>query len=317
MPGLRVAFLGNDPWSVPPLEDLALSAHRPALVLTRSPRPAGRGNRLRPTAVAEAARRLDLPLDEIETVKGGRGFDALAASRPDVMVVVAYGEILPGPVLRLPRLAPVNLHFSLLPELRGAAPVQRAILDGLVSTGVTTMVMAEGLDTGPVLLQATESIDSEDDAGTLGKRLAAVGGRLLVDTLDRLAAGTIEPIAQDHALATLAPKIGPADRRIDWTEDAPAVLRRIRALSPEPTALTALREVPLKVFSARAEEGRGEPGTVLQADKRGLLVAAGEGAVRPIEVAPAGRRRMTSAAFVRGYRPEVGERLGEVPGGSP
>jgi methionyl-tRNA formyltransferase len=179
------------------------------------------------------------------------------------------------------------------------------------------MVMDEGLDTGPVLLQATEIIDPEDDAGTLGARLAAVGGRLLVDTLDRLAAGTIEPTAQDHVLATLAPKIGPADRRIDWTEDAPAVVRRIRALSPEPTGLTAVREAPLKVFSARAEEGRGEPGTVLQADKRGLLVAAGEGAVRLIEVAPAGRKRMTGAEFVRGYRPEVGERLGEARGGSP
>src|SRR5437667_301649 len=169
---MRVAFLGNAEWSVPPLEALAGSSHRTSAVVTRAPRPAGRGGRPRATPVAEAARRLNLPLREVETVKGGAGFEALLASRPDALAMVAYGEILPKAVLDLPRIAPVNVHFSLLPELRGAAPVQRAILDGLVVTGVTTIRMDEGMDTGPILLRAEEPIDPEDDAGSLGDRLA-------------------------------------------------------------------------------------------------------------------------------------------------
>ena len=188
---LRVVFLGNDPWSVPPLEALAASPHRPELVITRAPKPAGRGSKLTPTAVAEAARRLDLPLAETETVRRGPGFDALAAASPDVLIVVAYGEILPDAVLELPDIAPVNLHFSLLPELRGASPVQQALLLGLPRTGVTTMVMDAGLDTGPVLLQRDEPVLDTDDAGSLGERLAAIGGDLLVETLDGLARGSL------------------------------------------------------------------------------------------------------------------------------
>jgi methionyl-tRNA formyltransferase len=304
--GLRVAFLGNDRWSVPPLEDLAASSHEVAVVVTRAPKPAGRGNRPRPTAVADAARRLALPLAEVATVKSGSGFERLEAAAPDVLVVVAYGEILPRAVLELA--TPVNLHFSLLPELRGPAPVQRAVLEGMTSTGVSTMVMDEGVDTGPVLLQAEEPVDPEDDAGTLGQRLAEIGGRLLVDTLDRLEAGAVEPTDQDEARATRAPRI--EDRSIDWTADADLVARFVRALSPEPSATTTLQGRGLKVLAARAEEGSGPPGAVLEADKRGILVAAGTGAVRLLEVAPEGRKRMTGSDLVRGYRPRPGERLG-------
>src|SRR6266700_5556613 len=189
---MRTVFLGNASWSVPTLEALADSAHRPVLVLTREPRPAGRGNRLVPTPVAQAGRELALPVREIATVKRGPGLEALTEAAPDALVVVAYGEILPPPVLAVPRVAPVNVHFSLLPELRGAAPVQRAILEGLTATGVTTIRMDEGMDTGPILLQAEEPVDPADDGGSLGGRLAAIGGRLLVDTLDRLEAGTLE-----------------------------------------------------------------------------------------------------------------------------
>src|SRR5438105_2231567 len=214
---MRVAFLGNAPWSVPSLEALAGSPHRPVLVVTRERRPAGRGNRLTSRPVAEAARRLRLPVEEVATVKSGQGFEALARAAPDVLAVVAYGEILPKAVLEVPAVAPFNLHFSLLPELRGAAPVQRAILDGLAATGVTTIRMDEGMDTGPILLQAEEAIDQADDAGSLGERLAAIGGRLLVDTIDRLEAGTLEPMPQDDAAATRAPKLTADDRWLDWT----------------------------------------------------------------------------------------------------
>jgi methionyl-tRNA formyltransferase len=195
---MRVVFLGNAPWSVPSMEALNGSWHRPVLVLTRSARPAGRGSKLQRTPVAEAAERLGLPLMEAETVKSGPGFDALVEARPEVLVVVAYGEILPKAVLDIPSVAPLNVHFSLLPELRGAAPVQRAILEGLDRTGVTTIHMDEGVDTGPILMQDEEPIQPEDDAGSLGERLAVLGGAILVKTLDGLERGEIEERPQDE-----------------------------------------------------------------------------------------------------------------------
>lgn len=311
---MRVVFLGNAQWSVPSLEAVARSGHHVALVVTRAPRPAGRGSRLTRTPVAEAAERLGLPLAEVETVKQGPGFEAIRSARPEVLAVVAYGEILPRAVLDLASVAPVNVHFSLLPALRGAAPVQRAILAGLDRTGVTTIRMDEGMDTGPILLAAQEPILPEDDAGTLGGRLAELGGRLLVETLGRLEAGTIEERPQDHGAATLAPKLTAEDRIVDWAEDAEAVVRRVRALAPEPAAVTRFRGRVLKIFRARAvtapDGAGGPPGAVALVSTDGFAVAAGRGAVRLEEVAPEGRRRMSGAEFVRGYRPRVGERLG-------
>jgi methionyl-tRNA formyltransferase len=264
--------------------------------------------------VAEAARRLALPLAEVTTVKSSPGFDALTGAGADVLAVVAYGEILPQAMLDLPRLAPVNLHFSLLPELRGAAPVQWAILEGFSVTGVTTIRMDAGMDTGPILLQSEEAIDVEDDAGSLGGRLAVRGARLLVDTFDRLEAGALRPRPQDEAKATYAPKLKPEDRIIDWTQRAQLVVRRIRALAPEPGARTSLRGRAIKVLRARSAELPdavvGPAGSVVMRSRDGFAVAAGEGMVDLLEVAPEGRRRMLGSEFVRGYRPQVGEVLG-------
>jgi methionyl-tRNA formyltransferase len=253
-----------------------------------------------------------LALCEAETAKRGPGFDALSGSRPDALTVVAYGEILPPAVLDLPVVAPVNVHFSLLPELRGAAPVQRAIMEGMTATGVSTIRMDAGMDTGPVLLHQEEAIDPQDDAGSLGARLAAIGGRLLVDTLDRLEAGSLEERPQDDGAATYAPKLRPDERRISWTEEAESIVLRVRALAPEPAATTTFRGRGLKVFRARAIDGpsRPLPGQVLLASKDGLGVGAGDRTVALIEVGPEGRRRMSGAEFVRGYRPRIGEILG-------
>jgi methionyl-tRNA formyltransferase len=303
-----VVFLGNAPWSVPSLEVLAQSGHEVVRVVTRVPRPAPRGRGVVPTPVAQSGTRLSLPVSEVETVKSGSGFELLRSARPDVLVVVAYGEILPPDVLALPVVAPVNLHFSLLPELRGPAPVQRALLEGMVSTGVTTLVMDEGVDTGGILLQAAEQIDDEDDAGTLGGRLAAVGARLLVDTLDRLEGGDVRPIPQDEARATYAPKI--EDREIDWTERSERIVNLVRALAPEPGAVTQWRGRPMRILSARRVEGSGPPGAVVRSDRRGFAVAAKDDAVAPLDVVPAGRKRMAAGEFVRGHRPAVGETLG-------
>jgi methionyl-tRNA formyltransferase len=305
---MRVAFLGNDPWSVPALAAVSASSHQVTAVLTRTPRPAGRRRRPRPTAVAEATRALGLPLHEVETVKAGPGLEALRRAESHALVVVAYGEILPGEVLALPSVAPVNVHFSLLPALRGANPVARAILEGLRVTGVTTMRMDEGLDTGPILLQREEPIHDEDDAGSLGIRLAELGGRLLVETLDGLAAGRIPERAQDDAGATMAPRFGPEEEWLDWNEPAQDVWRRIRALAPQPGGRARFRQRVVKVLGGRPVPGSGPAGQVVEA-RRGLVVAAGTGAVALEEVLPEGRRRMSGAEFARGQRIEPGERL--------
>jgi methionyl-tRNA formyltransferase len=266
--------------------------------------------------VAEAARAMGLPLDQVETVKQGPGFEALAARAPDVLAVVAYGEILPQVVLDLPTVASVNLHFSLLPELRGAAPVQRALLEGLSVTGVTTMRMDAGMDTGPIYLRAEERIEPDDDAGSLGARLAAIGGKLLVDTLDRLSAGAVVPQPQDEAKATYAPKLAREDEIIDWTEAPGKVALRVRALSPRPAARTVFRGKVLKVYRVSGSPHPldcwrdSPPGEIVFVGPEGFAVAAGGGAVLVEEVAPEGRRRMSGADFVRGRRPEPGERLG-------
>lgn len=306
---MRVVFLGNDVWSVPSLQALANSSHEVALVATRVPRPAGRGGKLRATPVAEAARTLGLPLAEAETVKRGAGLEAIQNAAPDVLVVVAYGEILPKDILEIPRSAPVNVHFSLLPALRGADPVRRAILEGLQVTGVTTIRMDEGADTGPILLQQDERIRDGDDAGSLGARLAEVGGSLLVRTLDRLEDGDLQERPQDDAAATLAPKLRSEEEWLDWSEDARRVGLRVRALALDPGARTRFRDRILKVLKARASQGDGEPGTIVAVSKDALGVAAATGVVYLEEVLPEGRRRMSGSEFIRGYRPEVGERL--------
>ena len=305
---LRIAYLGNAAWSVPPLEALLGSTHAVELVVTRHARPAGRGHRLRRTAVAEAAETHGLALLETPTAARGEGFDRLAASVPDVMIVVAYGEILPQAVLDIPSRMPVNVHFSLLPRWRGAAPVQRAILAGDAETGVTIMRMTAGLDEGPVLADRSLRIGDDEDAGTLGARLAEAGGELLVETLDRIAAGEIREREQDPGGVTIARRPSPDERRISWTAPAEAIALRVRAFAPEPGATVSFRGEPLKVIRARVaselgDTGTVQPGTPTDTAGGGVAVAARDGWVELLEVAPAGRARMSGAAFARGRRP--------------
>lgn len=313
---MRVAFLGNDAWSVPSLLRLADEPRQDVvLVVTNPPRPAGRRSVLRRTPVAVAAESRGLVLVEAARAREGSGFQALRSSEPDVIAVVAYGELLTPNVLNLPPLGAINLHFSLLPRWRGAAPVQHALLAGDPSTGVTVMEMDEGMDTGPILRQREEPILPDDDAGTLGARLAEVGAELLVGTLNDLEG--LDPRRQDPALATSAPKLGAGERVLDWGEAASSIVQRVRALAPEPAAATRFRGEPLKVFRVdevpgRVDEvpSRGAPGRIVDVDERGVVVASADGAVRLREVAPAGRRRMAATAWARGARFSVGERLG-------
>ncbi|MBI3648172.1 MAG: methionyl-tRNA formyltransferase [Actinobacteria bacterium] len=307
---MRVVFLGNDPWSVASLDALNRSELELALVVTRVPRPAGRGSKLTPTSVAVAARALGLPLAEVETVRSGEGLARIRGAGADLLAVVAYGEILPADLLSMPRLGCVNVHFSLLPRWRGASPARWTILAGDQVAGVTTMLMDEGLDTGPILLRSEVPVAPEDDAGSLGTKLAELGGRLLVESVEGLAAGEIVPAPQPLEGVTYAPKLTAEDRWIDWSDDAGAVGRRVRALSPEPGASTRWRGEIMKVLRGEPGAGEGDAGAILGIDGTAVAIGTRAGVYRLLEVAPAGRRRMEAAAWARGTRPAAGEHLG-------
>ena len=314
---VRVLFLGNDPWSVPTLESLAGAVDLElASAITNPPRPAGRGSKLRPTAVAEAAARLGVPVLEVDGVRTGAGREAVDRLEPDAVVVVAYGELLTPEVLDVPRLGTVNLHFSLLPRWRGAAPVQRAILEGDEVTGVSVMLLDEGLDTGPVLDRAEVAV-GDDDTGTLGERLARIGAPKVVEAVRRLEAGIARPVAQDHTAATYAAKLTTDERTIDWRHDAASIVRRVRAFAPAPGATTTFRGAPLKVLRAETRSvggwmlaGRVAMEGELGRDPDGVprVTAGGGQSVALLEVAPAGRSRMSGADWARGARLHPGER---------
>jgi methionyl-tRNA formyltransferase len=239
---------------------------------------------------------------------------ALEAAAPDVVVVVAYGELLRRDVLELAPLGAVNVHLSLLPRWRGAAPVQHALLAGDERTGVTVMRMTAGLDTGPVLGTLEDEIRPDDDAGTLGQRLARLGGMLLVGVIRQLAADGLPARPQDDRKATTAPKLSADERTLRWDEPAAALARLVRALSPDPGATTRFRGEPLKVLSAAVGHDEptvdAAPGEIVTVDDRGVAVATGDGVLRLLEVAPAGRRRMAAAGWANGARFAERERLG-------
>ncbi len=305
---IRVVFLGNDPWSVASLDRLAeTEAIEIALVVTNPPRPAGRGARLRPTAVADAARRIDVPLSEVGSTSDAAVMTRLEAVAPDVLVVVAYGELLRPPALAAARLGAVNVHLSLLPRWRGAAPVQHAILAGDAITGVTIMQIDEGLDTGPVLAKAEVRIGSDEDAGALGQRLSQLGAELLPPSLTDLAEGRAAPQPQEGE-ATMALKLGPGERRLRWGQPALDLVRRIRAFAPEPGASTTWRGAGFKILRATVfEDVTGPPGAIVSVAEDAVEVGAGSGAIGLLEVAPAGRRHMTATEWARGARPTAGE----------
>ncbi|MEP6477159.1 MAG: methionyl-tRNA formyltransferase [Actinomycetota bacterium] len=308
---LRVAYLGNDNWSVPPMRAVASAPELElGLVITRTPRPGRRGAAPSPTPVAHTARTMGLPTAEVESVRAGEGLRLLREHAPDVLVVVAYGEILPAAVLDIPRLGAVNLHFSLLPRWRGASPVQHALLAGDPETGVTTILIDEGLDTGPILARQPTLVEEGEDAGRLGDRLSEMGGALLARTLTDLAAGRAVPSAQGETGATYAPKLTALNRQIDWNRVAPEIVARIRALSPRPGASTLRSNRVLKVLTASSTGGGGEPGTILQIGDDWFDVATGEGAVRVLKVGPEGRPHMEVGAWLHGAHLAVGERLG-------
>lgn len=302
---MRIVFMGTPEFAVPTLDALVAAGHEVVLVVAQPDRPAGRGQQLRSPPVAERARALGLPLAQPKGVRSGPFPERFAALAPDVAVVIAYGRILPPALLAAPRLGCVNVHASLLPRWRGAAPIQHAILAGDAVTGVCTQRMEEGLDTGPVYVRRETPVGPRETAGQLHDRLAALSAAVAVETLGGLADRI--PTPQDEARATWAPLVSKDDGRVDWTRPADELDRRIRAMTPWPGGFVATAEGRIKLLEARPAAGGGAAGAVLSV--RPLVVAAGEGALELVTVQAPGRRAVTGAEFANGARIAPGDRF--------
>lgn len=307
---MRVVFAGTPQVAIPSLRAIAASGHDLIAVVTRPDARSGRGRAMRPSAVRVAAADLGLPVLTPDHPRDQTFQRSLHELRPDVCAVVAYGALLPPSVLEIPPLGWINLHFSLLPAWRGAAPVQHAILAGDELTGATTFRIDAGLDTGPVLGRMTERIGPQATAGELLDRLASAGAPLLVATLDALEDGSAVPVAQPADGISHAPKLGPDDAAVRWTDPAFAIDRRVRACTPTPGAWTTFRQGRLGLGPVRpvTEADRLDPGVIL-AQKHQVLVGTASGAVRLGTVRPVGKREMSAADWARGVRIEAGERL--------
>ena len=310
---LRTAFLGTSAFAVPVLRALH-DRHLVLAAVTQPDRPAGRSHQPRFSRIKRLALELGIPVRQPERIRRRSAWEPVAELAPDVLVVADYGQILSARLLAAPRLGAVNVHASLLPELRGAAPAIWAVARGHRRTGVTTMLMDAGLDTGPILLQRETEIGAAETSGELLARLAPLGAELLIETLAGLAAGRITPRPQDNEAATLAPRVRKADAALDWEQEAPVLANRVRAFAPAPVAFTALGDgtsgggTPLRIHRAAAADGPTEtglpPGSFrIAGDRRApeLVVACGGGTTfLPLEVQAAGRRRLPIAEFLRG-----------------
>ena len=311
---MRVVFMGTPDFAVQSLNALVDAGHEVTAVITQPDRPKGRGNKMAFPEVKTRALELGLPVHQPDSVKDGAFLELLKSYDPEVIVVVAFGRILPQAVLDLPQYGCVNVHGSLLPEYRGAAPIQRAVLDGRKVTGVTTMRMDIGMDTGDMLMQATLPITDEDTTGTMFDKLAELGGKVLIDTLAGLENGTVVPVKQDDSKATHAARILKEDEVIRWEDSAEKIFCQIRGLSPAPGAYTWWNGERLKLWKARIsdrETGKA-PGTVVAISKNALTVQTGKGCLEVLELQPAGKKAMPAQAFSNGAGVAEGIVFGEI-----
>jgi methionyl-tRNA formyltransferase len=311
---MKLVFCGTPRFAVPTLEKLVEAGHALPLVVTQPDRPRGRGMEVTLSPVKDAAIRLGFSVLQPATIKNNLEFrEQLTAIGADAIIVVGYGRIIPQWMIDLPRLGNLNLHASLLPKYRGAAPIQWAIASGESVTGVTTMRIDAGLDTGDTLMQREIPIATEDTAETLGPKLASMGAELMVETLRGLAEGRLHAVPQDHAHATLAPILKKEDGRMDFTRSADELFNRLRGFQPWPGAFTTFKGKTLQVHRAQPVKRAIElaPGEVA-VEAAQLFVGCGQGTVLElIEIQLEGKRRMTAPEFVNGYRPKSGDRLGQ------
>jgi methionyl-tRNA formyltransferase len=309
---MRIVFMGTPEFAVPSLEALLRSDDQVVGVVSQPDRPKGRGHRLVAPPVKVVAEQAGIPILQPLKIRTPEFLQALSAWQPDLIAVAAYGRILHTPILRLPPMGCVNVHGSLLPKYRGAAPVQWAVINGETETGITTMLMDEGMDTGPMLLQEKLRISPDDTAGTLAPRLAQLGGRMLVDTITQLKAGTLAPKKQDDGQATLAPLLKKEDGLIDWTMNAIALANRVRGLSPWPGAYTFFGTERWNIWKAVSNGSAvaDKPGTIVAVNKQAIVVATGDGLLDIREIQIANSKRMSVGQFLAGHCVMVGGKLG-------
>ncbi len=312
---MRVVFMGTPDFAVATLEAVIAEGHEVVAVVTQPDRPKGRGKKLAFSPVKEAALRHGLHVMQPGRIREPGVLVELSALQPDVIVVVAYGQILPEPVLSLPRFGCLNVHASLLPAYRGAAPIHWAILNGEKESGIAIMQMDAGMDTGPVLASERVTITETDTVGALHDKLMHVGARLLTDVLAELEAGSVpDPQAQDENLATYAPRLDRAIERLDWTVTVSQLYNRVRGLNPWPGAYTTTEEgLMLKIWEARLTgievPEDGEPGLIIGETDDGILVVAGDGVLEVLVVQPASRGKMSARSYAHGYGLKAGDRL--------
>ena len=310
--GLSVAFAGTPEFAAQALDAILKAGYAVPLVLTQPDRPAGRGMKLSPSAVKQLALAHGIEVDQPEKLRTDAQRARLADCAPDVLVVAAYGLILPKAVLELPRLGCINIHASLLPRWRGAAPIHRAIEAGDAETGITIMQMDEGLDTGPMLLRRALPIAADDTTASLHDRLAALGGDCIVEALAALQCGQLSPTPQPAEGVTYAAKIGRAEADIDWSRPALEIERAMRAFDPFPGAVSTLRDTAVKCWKAQVVAGEGEPGRVLAVEADGIVVACGRDALRCTVLQRPGSKRLPAREFLRGFPVSVGERFASL-----
>ncbi|WP_407724549.1 methionyl-tRNA formyltransferase [Ruminococcus sp. JL13D9] len=305
---MRIVYMGTPDFAVPALEKLVQSPdYTVAAVFTQPDKPKGRKMVMTPPDVKVCAEKLGIPVFQPSSMRSEEAYNSLKELNPDVIVVAAYGQILPKAVLDLPKFGCVNIHGSLLPKYRGAAPIQQSVLDGEKVTGVTTMLMDVGLDTGDILLKAETEIGENETAGELFDRLAVLGGELIVETLDKLKKGEITPQKQDDSLATHTSKITKELCPIDFNKSAYEVHNKVRGLNPWPVAVTKIAGKTVKVYSSRVSDMSGAAGTILSL--KPFVIACGDKSVELIEIQPQGKKRMTAQAFLAGHKLNIGDKL--------
>lgn len=301
---MKIIFAGTPEFAVPTLQALIDSPHEVVAVYTQPDRPAGRGRKIHASPVKQLAQVHQIPIHQPETLRDQVAQGELAALHADVMVVVAYGLLLPKAVLTLPKFGCINVHGSLLPRWRGAAPIQRALEAGDKVTGITTMQMDVGLDTGDMLLKSECNIAAADTAQTVHDRLSVMGAELLIETLQALEAGNLQPIKQDDAQATYAAKLSKAEAQIDWTQSAVEIVRRIHAFNPWPGAFTYCDDQLVKLWQAEAVEVKqqGMPGEIIETSAPNLEVVTGDGLVRLLQVQMAGGKKISGSDFINAHQ---------------
>jgi methionyl-tRNA formyltransferase len=301
---MKIIYMGTPAFAVLPLRALAAAGHSILAVVTRTDKPAGRGKVLTPPAVKLAAGELGLPVLQPKRVRDPEFVSTLRSYGPEAIVVAAYGQILPKEILALPPNGCINIHASLLPAYRGAAPINWAILRAERETGITIMQMDEGMDTGAVFLQERIPIDPADTAGSLAEKLSVLGAKMIVTALPLIGSGKLPPVQQDHARATPAPPLKKEDGRIDWARTAGEIHDRVRGLAPWPGAYTFLDGRLIKLIGTEVREGRGEPALIRRSEDGALEVGTGNGLLRVLSLQPEGKKPMTAAEFLRGHRLE-------------